>query len=87
MPIEKSNEGGIHLQSEVKVSNVTVSYLTAKEASRIARIHPVTLLRWAREGKVPHRRLGSRKILFPSKPFSEWLESGYTDNAVRAAQP
>ena len=28
-------------------------WLTAKEAARHLRVHPVTLARWAREGKVP----------------------------------
>jgi predicted site-specific integrase-resolvase len=60
-------------------------FLTAKEAARVARVHPVTLLRWAREGKVPHRRLSPRKIVFPSRQLRSWLQWGYTGNAVRAA--
>jgi hypothetical protein len=50
------------------------TFLTAKEAARIARMHPVTLLRWAREGKVPHRRLSSRKIVFPLGQLTAWLD-------------
>jgi excisionase family DNA binding protein len=60
-------------------------FLTSKEAAQIARLHPVTLLRWAREGKVPHRRLSARKIVFPLGQLKAWLESGYTDSTVRAA--
>lgn len=60
-------------------------FLTSKEAARIARLHPVTLLRWAREGRVPHRRLSARKIVFPSEQLKAWLESGYNDSTVRAA--
>jgi excisionase family DNA binding protein len=63
----------------------TDTFLTAKEAAQIARLHPVTLLRWAREGRVPHRRLSSRKIVFPRSQLTAWLESGYTDSTVRAA--
>lgn len=31
--------------------------LSAVDAGSLLGIHPVTLLRWAREGLVPHRRL------------------------------
>jgi len=82
-PMKKPN--GHVLATTTNSASVEVSFLTAKEAARIARIHPVTLLRWARQGRVPHRRLGARKVLFPSQQFNEWLESGYTDSAVHAA--
>lgn len=59
--------------------------LTPAEAAKLLRLHPVTLLRWAREGKVPHRRFGQRKVLFPQSQLTAWVESGYTDAAVRAA--
>jgi excisionase family DNA binding protein len=58
--------------------------LTAAEAAAELRLHPVTILRWAREGRIPHRRLG-RKVVFPLSLLNSWLESGYTDSAVRAA--
>jgi excisionase family DNA binding protein len=61
------------------------AFLTAKEAAKIVRLHPVTLLRWAREGRVPHRRLSPRKIVFPRSQLVAWLESGYTGSTVRAA--
>ena len=60
-------------------------FLTSKEAAQIARLHPITLLRWAREGKVPHRRLSARKIVFALGQLKAWLESGYIDSTVRAA--
>jgi excisionase family DNA binding protein len=63
-------------------------WLTAREAAVVVRMHPVTLLRWAREGKVPHRRLSARKILFPLSQLTAWLETGsYTDPVGHAAQP
>jgi excisionase family DNA binding protein len=63
-------------------------WLTAREAAGVVRMHPVTLLRWAREGKVPHRRLSARKILFPLSQLTAWLETGsYTDPVGYAAQP
>lgn len=70
--------------SAISISS-TEKFLTAKEAAPIARIHHVTLLRWARAGRVPHRRLSARKIVFPMGQLNAWLESGYSGNAVRAA--
>jgi excisionase family DNA binding protein len=58
--------------------------LTAPEAAKHLRLHPVTVLKWARQGKIPHRKLG-RKVLFPLSLLNRWLEAGYTDSAVRAA--
>ncbi len=60
--------------------------LTSAEAARLLNFHPVTLLRWAREGSVPHRRLG-RKVLFRASELNSWCANGYTNSAVRAAQP
>lgn len=62
--------------------------LTAQELSGIVPLHPVTILRWAREGKIPHRRLSARKIVFLPSEINAWLASGstlYTDPATRAA--
>jgi len=63
-------------------------WLTAREAAGIVRVHPVTLLKWAREGKVPHRRLSARKIVFPLSQLTAWMEAqSYTDPVGHAAQP
>jgi predicted DNA-binding transcriptional regulator AlpA len=62
--------------------------LTAQELSRIVPLHPVTILRWAREGRIPHRRLSARKIVFLPSEINEWLASGsslYSEPATRAA--
>lgn len=37
--------------------------LSTIEAGELLNIHPVTLLRWAREGRIPHFRIG-RRVLF-----------------------
>ena len=37
--------------------------ISAAEAAGLLGIHPVTILRWAREDRIPHRRLG-RKVKF-----------------------
>ena len=56
--------------------------LSAQEASDLLGIHPVTLLRWAREGRIPHRRLGEfedadvgqRDAVFALEIFTEFIE-------------
>ena len=45
--------------------------LTAVEAGHLLGLHPVTLLRWAREGRIPHRRLG-RKVTFRTSELNSW---------------
>lgn len=64
--------------------------LTASQLAEIVPLHPVTLLRWAREGRIPHRRLSARKILFLPSEIQRWLADGsclYPRGAGRAAQP
>jgi len=58
--------------------------LSADSAAALLGIHSVTLLRWAREGRVPHRRLG-RKVKFRASQLNAWLASGYTEPVSRAA--
>ena len=36
--------------------------------------------RLVRENKIPHKRVGERKILFPKKMFKEWLNEVEVDN-------
>jgi excisionase family DNA binding protein len=62
------------------------SLLCATEAARLLRLHPGTLLRWAREGRVPHHRL-SRKVFFRATELDAWCASGCSmTGTVRAAQ-
>jgi excisionase family DNA binding protein len=49
-------------------------------------VHPVTLLRWARDGRIPHRRFG-RKVKFRASELNSWSTTAYTGSAVRVAQP
>jgi excisionase family DNA binding protein len=60
------------------------SLLTPALAARLLDIHPVTLLRWAREDRIPCHRIG-RKVKFRASELNAWLASGYTKRAVRAA--
>jgi len=47
-------------------------------------IHVNTLLKWAREGRVPCLRLG-RRVEFRASSLNRWLDEQYTVTAVRAA--
>jgi excisionase family DNA binding protein len=60
------------------------SLLSPALAARLLDIHPVTLLRWAREDRVPCHRIG-RKVKFRVSELNAWLATGYTKRAVRAA--
>ena len=62
--------------------------LTAQELSGILQLHPGTILRWAREGKIPHRRWSARKIVFIPSEINAWFSPGsnlYPEAAVRVA--
>lgn len=72
----------VPLPNEERLRDV---FLTPQEAAQIARVHPVTLLRWCREGRVPHRRLSTRKVIFSLKDLTAWLGSDYTEPVSRAA--
>jgi excisionase family DNA binding protein len=68
-------------------TNSNETPLTAQQLSEYLPLHPVTILRWARKGRIPHRRLSPRKIVFLPSQVNAWLRSEYTDPAVCAAQP
>jgi len=62
--------------------------LTAQQLAAIVPLHPATLLRWAREGKIPHRRLSARKIVFLPSEINRWLGRGsalYAESVGHAA--
>jgi len=58
--------------------------LTASQAADLLGLHPVTVLAWARAGRVPCLRLG-RKVSFRASALNRWLEQVESQQAVRAA--
>jgi excisionase family DNA binding protein len=50
--------------------------LSATELAPMIGLHSVTILRWAREGRIPHHRLSARKIVFLPSEINHWLASG-----------
>jgi predicted DNA-binding transcriptional regulator AlpA len=47
--------------------------ISATELAPIIGLHSVTILRWAREGRIPHHRLSARKIVFLPGEINHWL--------------
>jgi excisionase family DNA binding protein len=69
-------------------STSIVRPLSAAELGSILGVHPVTLLRWSREGRIPCCRLSARKVLFIPSDVNKWLASNsslYSEQATRAA--
>jgi excisionase family DNA binding protein len=60
--------------------------LNAKELSKFLPLHPETIRKWAREGHIPHRRLG-RKVVFLSSEIDAWIASGTLFTSVMPPQP
>jgi excisionase family DNA binding protein len=58
--------------------------ISAVDAGQLLDLHPVTLLRWAREGRIPHRRLG-RRVVFRVSELEKWLSSGQPTEVAHAA--
>jgi excisionase family DNA binding protein len=66
-------------------TNTFEKLLNASQAADLLGIHPVTLLAWARSGRVPSLRLG-RKVSFRASLLNEWLtQQGTIQPANRAA--
>ena len=73
-----------HMGHTPSAAKVFEPLLTSVDAARLLNLHPVTILRWAREGRIPHLRLG-RKVMFRASELDSWCTAGYTSVAVRAA--
>lgn len=48
--------------------------LPVSDAAVLLGVHPVTLRKWAREGRVPSHKLG-RKVAFRVSELDAWLNS------------
>lgn len=59
----------------MSMSEAIETPLRAGELAKILPLHPVTILKWAREGEIPHKRLGPRTIVFMPSEIRVWLES------------
>ena len=80
----KSHSLGNQLGHSPGATRLFEPLLTSVDAGRLLSLHPVTILRWAQEGKIPHVRLG-RKVMFRASELNLWCISGYLTSAVHAA--
>lgn len=64
------------MQEAITVAPAIERPLTAEQLAAIVPLHPVTLLRWARQGRIPHRRLSPRKVVFLPSEINRWLADG-----------
>lgn len=60
--------------SNLGPTNVFEPLLDIHEAARLLHIHPKTLQRWAREGKVPAAHFGGRWF-FRASDLDSWVQS------------
>ncbi len=64
--------------------------LTAEEVADLLRVHPKTLLAWAKEGSIPARALRSGKRTtwrFMKDEILEWLRSDATAATAEDSEP
>jgi excisionase family DNA binding protein len=62
---------------------MTATWLTLREAAERARVHPATLRREARAGRLRHARVAGRKLL---RFRPEWIDGWLTGRAEPAEQ-
>ena len=58
---------------------MTDTIWTIDEAAEYLRAHKITVYRWAREGKIPAFKIGSR-WRFKKEQIERWIEKSLTDN-------
>ena len=46
----------------------------AKDIAQLANVSLQTVLKWAREGKIPHHRISSRCLRFSIEEVNHWLQ-------------
>jgi excisionase family DNA binding protein len=46
----------------------------AKQIAEMANVSLQTVLKWAREGKIPHHRISARCLRFSMEEVNHWLQ-------------
>jgi excisionase family DNA binding protein len=47
----------------------------AKDIAQLANVTLQTVLKWAREGKIPHHRISARCLRFSVEEVNAWLQA------------
>jgi excisionase family DNA binding protein len=82
-------ETGLTEETQGKGSQVMIegkrTMMEAKEAAEYLFISYDSILRWAKEGKIPHSRPGHR-VLFCKETLDEWL-ADQESNSIKKPEP
>lgn len=62
-----------------------VPWLTTAEAAAFLNVHPASVLRWAKAGELPHRKVGSQ-YRFVLAELEDWQGTGGS-RPVKPAEP
>jgi len=62
-----------HIAPEATIDNP--ANMSVSEASRYLRISPNTLYKWTSQGRIPHRKVGTKKLGFNRDELDQFLAS------------
>lgn len=56
----------------------------AKDIAAMANVSLQTVLKWAREGKIPHHRISARCLRFSMEEVNHWLQVKRDANKLKS---
>jgi excisionase family DNA binding protein len=56
----------------------------ARDVANMANVSLQTVLKWAREGKIPHHRISSRCLRFSIEEINHWLQQKRDANKLKS---
>ena len=56
----------------------------AKDIAQLANVSLQTVLKWAREGKIPHHRISARCLRFSIEEVNHWLQQKRDANKLKS---
>ena len=56
----------------------------ARDVASMANVSLQTVLKWAREGKIPHHRISSRCLRFSLEEINHWLQVKRDANKLKS---
>ena len=56
----------------------------AKDIAQLANVSLQTVLKWAREGKIPHHRISPRCLRFSLEEVNHWLQFKRDANKLKS---
>ena len=56
----------------------------ARDIAQMANVSLQTVLKWAREGKIPHHRISARCLRFSIEEVNHWLQQKRDANKLKS---